>query len=427
MSAQLWLCGMSRKILSEIAVGTAQAIGTEFLAALVKSMREAMEAKLVLITIGVGEPPLRARSLASWWQGGPREAFEYDLEGTPCRLVYDGESLVISEGLYRRFENDAGYEGYIGVPLRNGRGKVIGHFAVLSDMPLAAPDEGLAIVKLFAMRAETELQRLNYEREREELIASLARTNRRLTNRHGALRQSNDSKTMLLGMMAHDLRNPLSAILGRSEFIDTLADKGELAQEQVLKIRESCKTIVTTAERMDRLIESALMQAKTDSAAFTLDVQEFPVSRVISLAIALNMSAAQQKSIKIDAGNSNGVTMSGDEDRIIEALDNLIRNAVKYSHPGKNISVDVNELPESIDIVVCDEGQGLTHEDCMRAFRQFQRLSAKPTAGETSTGLGLAIVKMIAEAHGGMASVASAGKGKGASFTLSLPRMPMLH
>jgi signal transduction histidine kinase len=416
---------MSREILSEIAASTAQAIGTEFLAALVKSMRDAMEAKLVFITVGIGEPPHRARSLASWWQAGPREVSEYDLEGTPCRLVYDGEALVISEGLYRRFEKEAGYEGFIGVPLRNGHGNAIGHLAVFSEKPLAMPEEGLAIAKLFAMRAETELQRLDYEREREELIASLARANRRLTNRHGALRQSNESKTMLLGMVAHDLRNPLSAILGRSEFIDTLAGKDELAQEQVLKIRESCKTIVSTAERMDRLIELALVQAKTESSAFTLDVQEFPVSRAVSLAVALNMSAAQKKSIKINAGNSNGVTVSGDEDRIIEALDNLIRNSVKYSHAGKNISVDVNELPESVDIVVCDEGQGLTHEDCMRAFRQFQRLSAKPTAGETSTGLGLAIVKMIAEAHGGMASVASAGKDKGASFTLSLPRMAM--
>lgn len=413
---------MSREILSEIAASTAQAIGTEFLAALVKSMREAMEAKLVFITVGVGEPPRRARSLASWWRGGPREAFEYDLEGTPCRLVYEGEALVISEGLYRRFEKEPGYEGYIGVPLRNSHGKVIGHFAVFSEKPLAVPDEGVAIVKIFAMRAETELQRLDYEREREELIASLARANRRLTNRHGALRQSNESKTMLLGMVAHDLRNPLSAILGRSEFIDTLVDKDELAREQVLKIRESCKTIVTTAERMDRLIESALLQAKTESAGITLDVQEFLVSRAISLAVALNMSAAQQKSIRINAGNCNGVTVCGDEDRIIEALDNLIRNAIKYSHAGKNISIDVHELAESTDIVVCDEGQGLTQEDCTRAFRQFQRLSAKPPAGETSTGLGLAIVKTIAEAHGGTASVASAGKGKGASFTLSLPR-----
>ena len=88
-----------KEILTEIATSTAQSIGTEFLAALVRSMREAMEVKLVFITVGMGEPPRRARSVASWQQSGPADAQEYDLEGTPCRFVYNGETLIISEGL----------------------------------------------------------------------------------------------------------------------------------------------------------------------------------------------------------------------------------------------------------------------------------------------------------------------------------------
>src|SRR5260221_11705213 len=101
-----------RDALIEIATSTAQTIGSEFLAAVVRSMREAMEAKLVFITVGVGEPPMRARSVASWQEGGPREAFEFDLEDTPCRLVYNGETLVISEKPYQPFEKGQGYQGY---------------------------------------------------------------------------------------------------------------------------------------------------------------------------------------------------------------------------------------------------------------------------------------------------------------------------
>jgi signal transduction histidine kinase len=411
-----------REILTEIAIGTAKSIGTQFLADLVRSMREAMEASMVFVTIGLGDPPKRARSLASWQDGEALDAFEYDLDGTPCRLVFEGETVVISEGLFRQFAEKNKFEGYIGVPLLSSMAKVIGHLAVFSKNPLLKPQEGLAIVKLFALRAESELRRLEHEREREALIATLAQSNRRLASRHDALRQSNESKTMLLGMVAHDLRNPLSAILSRSEFIDALAGLPELAQEQRSKIQESCGTIMSTAERMDRLIASALAQAKNDAMAFTLDVQEFPVSRAVKLAVALNTPAAQRKSITIISGNTDDVAVRGDEDRIIEALDNLISNAVKYSHAGKTVSISVQELRDSIEVAVQDEGQGLTPEDCKRAFRQFQRLSAKPTAGETSTGLGLAIVKTIAEAHGGMASVLSAGKGKGACFTLSLPR-----
>ncbi len=411
-----------REILSEIAASTAQSIGAAFLASLVKSTREAMDAKLVFITTGIGEPPRRARSMASWQQDGPLETFEYDLEGTPCRLVYEGETIVVSEGLYRRFKNDAGYEGYVGVPLKNGHGKVIGHFAVMSEKPLALPQEAVAIVRLFALRAETELQRLDHEREREAMIAALARSNRRLASRHGALRQSNESKTMLLGMVAHDLRNPLSAILNRSELIQALLDKDDGKAERLAKVRESCEMIVSTAERMDRLIASALSQARSEANAITLDMQEFPVGKAIDMAITLNAAAAQRKSVSIRRDVPDDDTIMGDEDRIVEALDNLIHNGIKYSRPGQGLNIGARILPGAIEIFVRDEGQGLTEVDCARAFRQFQRLSARPTGGESSTGLGLAIVKTIAEAHGGTATVQSEGKGKGSTFTLSMPR-----
>ena len=411
-----------REILSEIATSTAHSIGTEFLAALVKSMREAMEATLVFITTGLGEPPRRARSMASWQQNGPLEAFEYDLEGTPCRMVYDGQTVVVSEGLYRRFEREKGYEGYIGVPLGNGYGKVIGHFAVLSEKPLVLPQEGAAIVKLFALRAEAELQRIEYERERDQLISSLARANRRLSNRHNALRQSNETKTILLGMVAHDLRNPLAAILNRSELIQSLLERNDDNAVSLTKVLESCDIIATSVERMDRLIASTLTQARAEAASITVDMLDFHVGRAIGAAVALNVMAAERKSIAISHDVPGDLMARGDEDRIVEALDNLIFNAIKYSHPGQGIAVSARQFPDSIEITVADEGQGLTPEDCARAFRQFQRLSAKPTGGESATGLGLAIVKAIAEAHSGTISVTSAGKGQGAVFNLSLPR-----
>lgn len=408
-----------RELLSEIAVSTAQSVGLEFLTALVRSIRRAMEAQLVFITTGLGEPPIRARSLVAWERERAREPFEYDLEGTPCRIVYGGETLVISEGLYERFPREAGYQGYIGVPLHGGSDKVSGHLAVLSQNPISNPEEATAIVKLFSMRAEAELQRMEHEREREALISSLAMANRRLHNRQSSLRKSNETKALLLGTLAHDLRNPLAVISTRGELVQSLIERNRA--ELLDKAKESCDTIMSMAERMDRLISSILKQAQAESRPVITDLQPFPLGRAVDVAIGLNSIAAQSKRIAITADIQSQLVMRGDEDQIVEALDNLISNAIKYSHAGQHVLIHASQDQDVLRITVTDQGQGLTRADRARAFQQFQRLSAKPTAGETSTGLGLAIVKSIAEAHGGTAMVTSAGRDRGATFSLLFP------
>jgi signal transduction histidine kinase len=326
---------------------------------------------------------------------------------------------VVSEGLYRRFEKEREFEGYLGIPLRRSSGRVSGHLALLSREPIRDAATASAIAIIFGQRAEAEVERLEHERERDNLLASLSRSNRRLANRHAALRQSNETRALLIGMMAHDLRNPLAVMLSRSELIAALTAEQRGTDPRVL---ESCRVIVATAERMDRMIASALVQAKSDAEAIKLDIQTFPAQRALDSAVSLNQVSAERKKIALMAPATLDITVRGDEDRLVEALDNLIRNAIKYSYPGQRVQLAIEELADVIAFRVADEGLGLTAEDCARAFRQYQRLSAKPTAGESSTGLGLAIVKTIAEAHGGTATVESAGRNRGAVFTITVPR-----
>jgi signal transduction histidine kinase len=117
-----------------------------------------------------------------------------------------------------------------------------------------------------------------------------------------------------------------------------------------------------------------------------------------------------------------------DTDRMREVIDNLISNAIKYSPEGKTIAVRVQHSKDDNDggapsvlVSVRDEGQGLTEEDMKKLFGKFQRLSAQPTAGESSTGLGLAIVKQLVELHGGKVWAESEGKNKGSIFCVKLP------
>jgi len=110
-----------------------------------------------------------------------------------------------------------------------------------------------------------------------------------------------------------------------------------------------------------------------------------------------------------------------DRDRLREAVDNLVSNAIKYSPRGGQIELSMSVDGDTIAIAVRDEGAGLSREDISRLFGRFQRLSAKPTGGESSTGLGLSIVKRIVELHGGRIDSESPGPGRGSTFTIRLP------
>jgi signal transduction histidine kinase len=413
-----------------IAESTAAEIGTDFLSALVRSMHDAMDVSVALITRGVGEPPVRARAAFSWKKAGSKFPDEYDLEGTPCKLVYQGQRLLVPEELWRKFPREAGKEGYCGVPLRNSRGRIAGHFSVFSDLPIASPERVEAIMRIFGMRVEAELQRIESEREREALVARLNQAIGRLDHQHRRTRAANEFKTEALSMVAHDLRSPLAAIINRADYIGALIDKDAAARDNDKsastlreKLHTSCEAIGRSAGRMEQMIADLLVAARNEARSISLRCTAIDLADPVHTAIGLNQAAADKKQLRIMETLGHAGPIAADEDRLIEAIDNLLSNAVKYSPAGGTILVETGSdgVAGFAYVRISDRGQGMSPEDVKLAFQRFQRLSAKPTAGETSTGLGLAIVKAIAEAHGGSAEAASAGKGKGSTFTLRLP------
>jgi signal transduction histidine kinase len=341
-------------------------------------------------------------------------------------VVYKGQRLVLPEQLWCRFPREAGKEGYCGVPLRNRAGKVVGHFSVFSDVPIRNPQRTEGIMRIFGMRVEAELQRIDAEQERAALIQRLSEALERLGHQHQLTRRANAFKTEMLGMVAHDLRNPLAAIVGRAELIERLFE-GEAGPGDT-KLRErvqtACTAIGRAADRMEGMIADLLVSARNEARSISLRCSKIDLGEPVRVAIGLNQRAAEAKGIRIaDVAADTGTTIVADADRLIEAVDNLLSNAIKYSPAGGAVRVEAGiEAATGLAWVsVSDRGEGMNERDIAQAFQRFQPLSAKPTAGESSTGLGLAIVRAIAEAHGGSVEATSPGKGQGATFTLRLP------
>jgi signal transduction histidine kinase len=241
--------------------------------------------------------------------------------------------------------------------------------------------------------------------------------NRRLSAQWLRLQRANGFKNEILGTVAHDLKNPLGVILGRTEMLKELISTGASASgvvAQVDHIRDATKRLTTM---VDHLISDAM----ADAFDITIRREPVDVAALVKEVAEANQPLAvnKQQAISVTAP-ANIVTMC-DTDRIREAIDNLISNAIKYSPIGGKIGVAVTHEGSDTVVRVSDEGAGLSPEDLGRLFGRFQRLSAKPTAGESSTGLGLSIVKRIVDMHGGEVTADSDGPGKGSTFTITLP------
>jgi signal transduction histidine kinase/DNA-binding NarL/FixJ family response regulator len=236
-----------------------------------------------------------------------------------------------------------------------------------------------------------------------------------LANALKKVEEANAFKTELLGIAAHDLKNPLQVISGFSSLIDETSSLDEAKQHATL--------IQSSSARMLKLIKDLLETAALDSGKLELNKIPVNLADLLRAVAEHNRPNAEKKSQTIELALEENAIMEIDVERMREVFENLVSNAVKYSPNGKRIVVGSRRSELGIVAFVKDEGQGLTEEDKQKLFGKFQRLSARPTGGESSTGLGLSIVKQLVELHGGKVWAESDGKDKGTTFFVELPTM----
>jgi signal transduction histidine kinase len=261
--------------------------------------------------------------------------------------------------------------------------------------------------------ANLRLEQRVIERTRELTIA-----NRRLSAQWERLRRANSFKSEILGKVAHDLKNPLGVITGRTEMMADFLDADPVSAD---KVRSQVQHIRQSADRLIGMVDTLLADAMADALNISIRREPIDVTALVQEVIEASRPLLDKKEQRIEVDAPEYVAVSGDPDRLREAIDNLVSNAIKYSPIGGSIRIWAGRSGDDTVIRVSDNGPGLSPEDMGRLFGRFQRLSAKPTAGESSTGLGLSIVKRIVELHGGQITAESLGPGSGTTFTIALP------
>ena len=234
-----------------------------------------------------------------------------------------------------------------------------------------------------------------------------------LNEKNEKLVQLNQEKNNFLGMVSHDLRNPLNGISGYTNII--LEEFQDLKDEE---IQNYLGNIVDCSQQMLGLISNLLDVNAIESGNRKLSFEKFDLIAPLQSTINNFMNSAKEKEINLIYTPFEGeCIVFGDVNTSKQILENLISNAIKYSPLNNNVYVNVHKIDGTVRCEIKDEGPGLNEDDKKQLFGKFARLSAQPTADESSTGLGLFIVKKLIEEMNGKVWCESE-YGKGASFII---------
>jgi signal transduction histidine kinase len=257
--------------------------------------------------------------------------------------------------------------------------------------------------------------------DHEEVLARVSthltidRLQKALHKQNQELKQLNQEKNEFLSIAAHDLKNPLSGIMGLTDLLNM--DKSKLSVEH----QQYLQMIRTSAENMFALIQKLLDANRIESGRLEVHLSPQHIVPLLDRIVMMMKKQVAAKQLNMHwqpPGEQMMVVVDGN--LIYQVFENLVSNAIKYSPTGKNIYLNLEKNADKARFSVRDEGQGMTEEDMRQLFGKFKRLSAQPTAKEHSTGLGLFIVKKLVMEMNGQVWCEST-YGEGATFFVEFP------
>ncbi len=221
-------------------------------------------------------------------------------------------------------------------------------------------------------------------------------------------------EAQLMSVAAHEMRTPLTSVLGFSELIMNAAGDDS-------PIHERAETIHRQASRLESIVSELATVTRLQAGREELDVDLMDMSGVVRHIVESAQPMAAEHGVTVSAtGVDTGYIIHGDTARLERVIENLVSNAIKYSPRGAEATVTVRRSRDRVIVDVTDTGYGIPTEDAPHVFEKFYRAKTDQTKGVQGTGLGLAIVKLIVEAHQGEVSLTTI-EGEGSTFSISLP------
>lgn len=248
-----------------------------------------------------------------------------------------------------------------------------------------------------------------------EEVKARVSTHLKIRQQSKELQELNSTKDKFFSIIAHDLRNPFSVLLGMSDLlINNYYTYDDDTRLELIGIQNE------TTKQTFKLLENLLEWAKIQRSAFDFVRQKVNLTEVIEQSILHHREISKQKDITLTHTLTEPIEVIADSNMIQTVLRNLIMNAIKFSYAKGEIRISATRRDSFVEIAVEDNGVGISPENLSKLFKIESSITTKGTANEKGTGLGLMLCKEFVEKHGGRIWVESE-PGKGSAFKFTIP------
>lgn len=294
-----------------------------------------------------------------------------------------------------------GVRFYAGAPMLLQDGHAAGTVCVMDHRPRTLTLQQRRALRSLARHAAAHLELRRYARN--------------VGHTADRLRELDRLKDSFLASVSHELRTPLSSVRG---YIEVLLDEDEAANDPET-VRRFPAVMQRNADRLLRLIDDLLLVARLHDTGLRLDIVETDLADLAYQASLTSRPIAEHKHVTLTAATGTPVPTAGDPERLAQALNHLLFNAIKFTPAGGHVTITTTADPRP-SLTIADTGVGVPAEDLPHVFDRFHRSATADHLAAQGAGLGLTIVKAIIEAHEGDITVTSS-PGHGTTVHLSLP------